>query len=101
MIKLSDFIVQFLVDHGVADIFLVTGGGAIHIDDSIGNNPNIRFICNHHEQACAFGVEGYARTKQDLGVCSVTTGRGSTNAITGVISAWLDSIPTMVISWSS
>jgi len=96
--KLSDYVVQFLVDHGVPDIFLVSGGGIMHLVDSVGRNPGIRYICNYHEQACAIAAESYARVKNHIGACLVTTGPGSTNALSGIAGAWVDSIPVIVVS---
>jgi len=96
--KLSDFVMQSLADWGVRDIFLVTGGGAMHLNDSIGAESRIRYICNHHEQASAMAAEGYARITGTPGVINVTTGPGAINALNGVFGAWTDSIPMLVIS---
>ncbi|MFH0749615.1 MAG: thiamine pyrophosphate-binding protein [Candidatus Gottesmanbacteria bacterium] len=97
-IKLSDYIVKFIEGIGVKHIFLIPGGGNIHIIDSIGNSKRIKYVCNYHEQACATGAESYARITGNIGVCVVTTGPGSTNAITGMLGGWLDSIPMLIIS---
>ncbi|MBC7766237.1 MAG: thiamine pyrophosphate-binding protein [Hyphomonadaceae bacterium] len=96
--KVSDYVVSYLEQLGVRDIFLVSGGGNMHLIDAVGRNNKMRYICNHHEQASAMAVEGYARFKNDLGVAFVTTGPGGTNAITGVTGCWLDSIPSLTIS---
>jgi len=98
MIKLSDYVIDFLVKKGIRDIFLVSGGGIMHLCDSVGRNKKIRYISNHHEQASAIGAEAYGRITNHLGVCLVTTGPGGTNAMTGVAGAWTDSIPMMIIS---
>lgn len=99
MIKVSDFIFQHLVEkHGISHCFLVTGGGAMHLNDSIGHTKGLTYICNHHEQASAIAAEGYYRTCGRLCVTNVTTGPGGTNAITGVLGQWLDSIPGLYIS---
>lgn len=98
MIKVSDFIFRFLADRGVRHVFLVTGGGAMHLNDSLGRETRILPVCNHHEQGCTMGAEGYARAGETIGVACVTTGPGGTNAITGVLGQWLDSIPGLVIS---
>ena len=98
MIKLSDYMVQSLADWGVRDIFMMTGGGAMHLNDSIGQEPRIRYICNHHEQVAAMAAEGYARVKGVPGVINVTTGPGGINAINGVFGAWTDSIPMLILS---
>ena len=99
MIKVSDFIFQHLVTrHHIRHCFLVTGGGAMHLDDSIGHTVGLDYICNHHEQASAICGEGYYRASGQLAVTCVTTGPGGTNAITGVLGQWLDSIPGLYIS---
>jgi acetolactate synthase-1/2/3 large subunit len=96
--KLSDYVVRFIADQGVRHVFLVTGGGAMHLNQSLGANPAIGAVCNSHEQASAICAEGYAKATNHLGVCMVTTGPGGTNAVTGVAGAWLDSTPTLFIS---
>ena len=98
MIKLSDYVIQFLADKGIKDIFMVSGGGIMHLVDSVGCNNNIKYWCNYHEQACAISAEAYARMKNHIGACLVTTGPGSTNALSGIAGAWVDSIPVIVIS---
>lgn len=98
MIKLSDYVFRFLADHGVRHVFLVTGGGAMHLNDSLGRESRIEFVCNHHEQACALAAEGYARVTGDVGVVNVTTGPGSINALNGVFGAWTDSVPMLILS---
>ena len=96
--KLSDYVVRFIADQGVKHVFLVTGGGAMHLNQSLGAEPAIEPVCNSHEQASAFCAEAYAKATNHLGVCVVTTGPGGTNAVTGVAGAWLDSTPTLFIS---
>jgi len=96
--KLSDYIVQQLADWGVRHIFLVTGGGAMHLNDSIGHESRIQYVCNHHEQASAMAAEAYARVSGQPGVVNVTTGPGAINALNGVFGAWTDSVPMLVIS---
>ena len=99
MIKLSEFIFKHLVEqHHIHHCFLVTGGGAMHLNDSIGHTEGLTYICNHHEQASAIAAEGYYRSGGHLCVTNVTTGPGGTNAITGVLGQWLDSIPALYIS---
>ena len=95
--KLSDYVIKFIEDQGVNDIFLLPGGGCIHLVDSIGKSK-INFICNLHEQACSIAADAYGQYTNNLGVCLVTTGPGGTNAITGVAGAWLDSTPMLVLS---
>jgi acetolactate synthase I/II/III large subunit len=96
--KLSDYIVGQLADWGVRHIFLVTGGGAMHLNDSIGKEPRIQYVCNHHEQASSMAAEAYARISGQPGVVNVTTGPGAINALNGVFGAWTDSIPMLVVS---
>jgi len=98
MIRVADFVIKTLVNNGITDIFMLTGGGSMHLNDAIGRENRLRYICNHHEQACAMAAEGYARVKNGLSVVCVTTGPGGTNAITGVLGQWLDSIPVLYIS---
>lgn len=98
MQKVSDYVVRFVADQGVKHVFLVTGGGAMHLNQSLGNCVEIEPICNSHEQASAICAEGYAKATGGLGVAMVTTGPGGTNAVTGVAGAWLDSTPTLFIS---
>ncbi len=98
MIKLSDYVAQWLAEHGVRHIFMVTGGGAMHLNDSFGHHPRLQCICQHHEQACAMAAEGYARVTNQVGVINVTTGPGGLNALNGVFGAWVDSIPMLVLS---
>jgi acetolactate synthase-1/2/3 large subunit len=98
MIKLSDFIVERLEQYGVRHVFMVSGGGAMHLNDSFGKSENIQYISNHHEQACAVAAEGYARATGQMAVVNVTTGPGGTNALTGVIGSYFDSVPVLFIS---
>lgn len=96
--KLSDFVVRFIVEQGIKHVFLVTGGGAMHLNQSLGAEPAVEPVCNSHEQASAMCAEAYAKVTNHLGVCMVTTGPGGTNAVTGVAGAWLDSTPVIFIS---
>jgi acetolactate synthase-1/2/3 large subunit len=96
--KLSDYVLKFVADLGINNVFLVTGGGAMHLNQSLGSEKRIHAICNSHEQASAICAEGYAKASNGLGVCMVTTGPGGTNAVTGVAGAWLDSTPVLYIS---
>lgn len=97
-IKLSDFVVEHLVARGVTDIFLVSGGGIMHLCDSVGRNPGMRYVCNYHEQACAIAAEAFARVSGRIGVCLATTGPGAVNALSGLVGAWFDSLPVLVLS---
>ena len=96
--KVSDYIAERLADWGVRHVFLVTGGGAMHLNDSFGKEPRFSCIFHHHEQACAMAAEGYARVSGTPGVLNVTTGPGGINALNGVFGAWTDSIPMLIVS---
>lgn len=96
--KLSDYVADFLVKNKITDMFTVTGGGAMHLNDSFGHKEGLKCTYNHHEQACSIAAEGYTRLTNKLCAVCVTTGPGGTNAITGVYGAWVDSIPMFVIS---
>ncbi len=95
-IKLSDYIAKRLKEHGVEHFFMVSGGGAMHLNDSLGHA--IPYTANHHEQACAIAAEGYARINQKLGVVNITTGPGGLNCLNGVFGQWTDSVPVLYIS---
>ena len=97
-IRLADYVADFLVSHGVTDVFSVVGGGAMHLNDALGHHTGLNVIYNHHEQACAIAAEAYARLENRIAAVCVTTGPGGTNALTGVVGGWLDSIPMFVIS---
>jgi len=98
MIKLSDYIINTLLDHGIKHVFMISGGGAMHLVDSLGKNKKLSYLCPHHEQAAAIAAEGYSRTSGKMGVVVVTSGPGGTNTITGVIGQWLDSVPCLYLS---
>ena len=97
-VRLADYVAEFLADHGVSDVFSVVGGGAMHLNDALGHHPRLKVTYNHHEQACAIAAEAYARLENRIAAVCVTTGPGGTNALTGVVGGWLDSIPMFVIS---
>lgn len=97
-IRLSDYVADFLADRGVTDVFSVVGGGAMHLNDAFGHNARLRVTYNHHEQASAIAAEAYARMDNRIAAVCVTTGPGGTNAITGVVGGWLDSIPMFIVS---
>lgn len=96
--RLADYVADFLVSHGVTDVFSVVGGGAMHLNDALGHNDNLKVTYNHHEQACAIAAEAYARLDNKIAAVCVTTGPGGTNALTGVVGGWLDSIPMFIVS---
>lgn len=97
-IRLADYVADFLVAHGVTDCFSVVGGGAMHLNDALGHKEGLKVTYNHHEQACAIAAEAYARLDNRIAAVCVTTGPGGTNALTGVLGGWLDSIPMFIIS---
>ncbi len=96
--KLSDYVFRVVADIGVKHVFLVPGGGAMHLNDSLSHCNGVDFVCNLHEQASAIAAENYSKATNHLGVALVTTGPGSTNAITGLAGAWLDSTPCLFLS---
>lgn len=96
--RLADYVADFLTAHGVTDCFSVVGGGAMHLNDALGHKEGLRVTYNHHEQACAIAAEAYARLENRIAAVCVTTGPGGTNALTGVVGGWLDSIPMFIIS---
>ena len=98
MIKVSDFIAERLRAYGIRHVFMITGGGAMHLNDSFGRCPGIEVICPHHEQGAAIAAEGYYRASGNLAAVNVTSGPGGTNTLTGVIGQWLDSIPAIYVS---
>lgn len=97
-IRVADHIANLLVRHAVSDLFSVTGGGAMHLNDAFGRCEHLHVTYNHHEQACAIAAESYTRLSGNLAAVCVTSGPGGTNAMTGVLGGWLDSIPMLVIS---
>lgn len=97
-IKISDLIANFLAEKGCERVFTVTGGGAMHLNDSLGHHDKLICMYNHHEQACAIAAEGYCRQTGKPAALCVTSGPGGTNALTGIMGSWLDSIPVFVVS---
>ncbi len=96
-IKLSDYVMQFVARCGVEHVFMLSGGGAMHLNDSLGRS-GLQYVCNLHEQAVAIAAEAYSRVTNGLSAALVTTGPGGTNTVTGVAAAWLDSTPVLFIS---
>jgi acetolactate synthase-1/2/3 large subunit len=96
--RVADYIFKTLADRGVRHVFMLSGGGAMHLNDAIGREPRIQYICNHHEQASAMAAEGYARVTGKVGVVNVTAGPGGLNALNGVFGAFTDSIPMLIVS---
>ncbi len=97
-VKLSHYVMDFVARQNVKHVFLLVGGGAMHLNDSLGRCPGLQYVCNLHEQAAAIAAEAYSRVTNRLSAAMVTTGPGGTNAITGVAGAWLDSTPVLFIS---
>lgn len=93
----SEITAEYIASKGIDKVFLLTGGGIMYLTDAFAKNENIDYICNFHEQACAIAAEGYSRVSGKPGVCLVTTGPGASNAISGALSAWHDSIPLIII----
>src|SRR3989344_7461877 len=96
--KLSDYIAQFLVEQGVRHAFVVSGGAAVHMIDSIARNPDIDYVAAQHEENEAMAADAYARISGGLGVGIATSGPGGTNLLTGVCSSYFDSIPTLFLT---
>ena len=96
-IKVSDFVFKFLKERGLKAVFMLPGGGAMHLVDSLGRS-GLEYVCCLHEQGASIAAEAYAQYTNNFGCALVTTGPGGTNAITGCASAWIDSIPVVFIS---
>ncbi|MBF4507178.1 thiamine pyrophosphate-binding protein [Flavobacterium sp. JLP] len=101
LIKVSDLIVNFFEEKRVEHVFLLSGGMMMHLLDSVSKSKKIKYVCNHHEQACSISAEAYARVKNTIGVCYATSGPGATNTVTGIAGAWLDSSPVMFLTGQS
>ncbi len=96
--RVADYIAQFIEHYGVKDVFLLSGGGIMHLTDGLACNNNINVVCFHHEQAAAMALDAYSRITGHFAVGYFTTGPGATNAVTGLAGAWLDSVPCLFIS---
>lgn len=96
--RVADYIADFLASHKIDTVFTVVGGGAMHLNDAFGKHEKLHVIHNHHEQASAMAAEGYARIHERPATVCVTTGPGGTNALTGVLCAWQDNVPMVIIS---
>lgn len=97
-IRVADYIAKTLATHGIRHVFMVTGGGAMHLNDAFGRCHEMQYICCHHEQACAMAAESYFRLSGKLAAVNVTTGPGGINALNGVFGAYTDSLGMIVIS---
>jgi acetolactate synthase I/II/III large subunit len=98
MQRVADYIFDHLAETGTKHVFVLTGGGAMFLNDALGRSSRLKYVCCHHEQACAMATEAYARVSGRVGVLSVTTGPGGINALNGVFGAYTDSIPMLIIS---
>jgi len=96
--RACDYIVKKLVNNGIKHVFMITGGGAMFLDDAIGLEKRLQYVCHQHEQACAMAAEGYARVTGKMAAVCITSGPGGTNALTGVLGQWMDSIPVLYLS---
>ena len=96
--KVSDYIIEFIASLGVKNVFCVTGGGAMHMNNSLGSSDKVKGVFMLHEQGASIAAESYARIHEGYGACLVTSGPGATNAITGLVGAYIDSIPVIYIS---
>ncbi len=97
-VKVSDYVIKRLEETGARHMFMLPGGGAMHLNDSLGKSKHIQYVCCLHEQACAIAAEAYARVSGGIGLLMVTTGPGGTNAMTGIAGAWLESTPVFAVS---
>ncbi|SFE86102.1 acetolactate synthase-1/2/3 large subunit [Paenibacillus algorifonticola] len=100
-IRVSDYIANYIESMGIKSAFMLSGGGMMHLIDALGQLTQVKYYCNHHEQASAMAAEGYARQTNQLGVCYATSGPGATNIVTGLTGAWLDSAPVLFITGQS
>ncbi|VEB45147.1 Acetolactate synthase large subunit [Chromobacterium violaceum] len=98
LVRLADYVMDFLAARGVRHVFLLPGGGAMHLNDALAQQPDIAAVHCHHEQACGIAAEAYGRLAERTGVAMVTTGPGATNILTPVAGAWIESLPLLVIS---
>ena len=97
-IRVADYIAQRIVEHGISDVFMITGGGAMHLNDAFGNHPGLTFYCNHHEQAVAMAADAYGRVTNKPGIAMATSGPGATNLLTGIGNCYFDSVPAIFIT---
>lgn len=95
--NVSDAVIRFLEERNIKKVFVLSGGGIMYLLDSLGRSDRVEYVCNYHEQACAIAADGYSRIN-GFGVCFVTFGPGAVNALSGVVGAWYDSVPMLVVS---
>lgn len=98
LVRVADYIADFIYNYGVKDVFMLSGGGMMHLTDGLACKKELNVFCLHHEQAASMALEAYSRTTGNFGVGYFTTGPGATNALTGLAGAWLDSVPCLFIS---
>lgn len=96
--RVSDYIAKFIEDKGITHVFMVSGGGMMHLQDSLSRLEKTKYVCHHHEQAATFAAEAYGRQRGCPGVVFATSGPGALNTVTGIVSAWQDSSPLIVIA---
>jgi acetolactate synthase-1/2/3 large subunit len=98
IIRVADFVANFIKSQGIKTVFMISGGGAMFLNDAVGMCKGLNYVSNHNEQASSISAEAYSRVSENFGVAIVTTGPGATNAITGVAGAWIESVPLLIIS---
>jgi len=96
--RVADYIPKFIYDKGVKHVFMLAGGGIMHLTDGLANNKDLKTICLHHEQSISMAIEAYAKITNNFALGYFTSGPGTTNALTGLAGAWLDSVPCLFIS---
>ena len=96
--RVADYIIQYIYNKGTDVIFTLAGGGAMYLNDAVALNKKMRYVCCHHEGSCAYAAEAYAKYSGKVGAVMVTSGPGSTNAISGLLEAWQNSIPVIFLS---
>ena len=98
MERVADYIVERIAEAGVGHVFMITGRGILYLSDAVAKNEQIQAVAVHHEQAAAFAANAYAQYNDTFGCCIISTGCASTNALTGVLNAWQDGVPLIVVS---
>lgn len=96
--RVADYLIDYIYNHGTDTIFTITGGGSMYLNDAVASHKKMKYICCHHEGACAYAAEAYAKYKGVMGAVMVTSGPGSTNAVSGLLEAYQNSIPVVFIS---
>ncbi len=96
--RVSDYIANFIEDKGITHVFMLSGGGMMHLQDSLSRLKKTKYVCHHHEQAATFAADAYARQRGCPGVVFATSGPGALNTVTGIVSSWQDSTPLIIIA---